>query len=357
MLVGTRGSKLALTQTNIVIEQLKNFCKEKIELKVIKTSGDLFLEKELKEFSGQGAFVKELDHLIVKKKLDIAVHSMKDIPTEMPKELIIGAILKRTSKEDVFISRFNSIEVMPKNAIIGTSSTRRKAQLLRIRDDLQIKNLRGNVETRIRKLKNGEYDAIFLAKAGLERLGLLSSINYQNTKQKNSELRKKGLEDKSNAKLEKLSSISTLNFKDEDSSEIKAYNLPFITSAGQGAIGVVCRKNSREEKLLKKIDDENTRIEVEVERTILKELGGGCIVPFGISAFLKGNKIKVRAEILSLNGKKSVMIEEEILKDDCKNSSIDYKQEIMRNILKGALEIAKELKENGGGELIVEVEK
>ncbi|HID26452.1 MAG TPA: hydroxymethylbilane synthase [Methanosarcinales archaeon] len=306
MIIGTRGSALALKQTEIVAKLLSDRGIQTTQ-KIIKTSGDTFIDRALHEVSGVGVFVREIDDRILKGEVDIAVHSMKDVPTKRAKGLSIAAVLKRDSPYDVLLKKTNKPLNKSIGGVIGTSSLRRRAQLLRFKKDLIIKNLRGNIDTRMRKLKEGQYDGIILAEAGLTRLGY------------------------------KLGAKATMN--------IGFYRLDpdnFVPSANQGTIVVVAKKGSEEENIVKSLDHTQTRIETEVERIILNILGGGCKVPIGVFANLNKNKneIHVRAEVLSIDGKKYVNINKYIPVQEYK----DY-----------AKELGKELKEKGGSELIKEV--
>src|SRR3989337_878851 len=168
--IGTRGSKLALTQANLVKEKLAKHG-IKTEIKIIKTSGDTFTDRPLHEVKGFGVFVREIDDAMLAGDIDIAVHSMKDVPTERPPELCISAVMKRDSPYDFLLTQEGIVlKDMPQGATIGTTSLRRRAQLLRFRSDFIVKELRGNIDTRLRKLKEGQYDGIFMAEAGLERM-------------------------------------------------------------------------------------------------------------------------------------------------------------------------------------------
>lgn len=299
LICGTRGSKLALTQTEEVITLLKkNHPKLKIEKVIIKTRGDLFKDKAIHEFKGVGAFVNELNKKILENKIDFSVNSMKDVPTKLPNELCIVAVPKRANPNDVLISEFD-IENLPYNALIGTSSMRRKALLLHLRNDLKIKELRGNVPTRIKKLKNGEYDGIVVAKAGIDRLGI--NVKHQ---------------------------ILDIDI--------------FPTSAGQGALAIISKKNTEIEELLNSIEHIPSKIECEVERIILKTMGGGCIAPVGVNASFFKNEINVNVAVLSLDGKKSIFTKRNI-------KTNKYKEE--------AEALANEIKKLGGGVLIEKARK
>lgn len=294
--MGTRGSKLALAQANHVKELIaKNGIET--ELKIIKTCGDTFVDRPLHEVKGFGVFVREIDDAMLRNEIDLAVHSMKDVPTERPPELTIAAVMKRDSPYDFLLSREGkNLKDMHDGAVIGTTSLRRRSQLLRFRDGFVIKNLRGNIDTRLRKLKEGQYDGIIMAEAGLERM-------------------------KWNLPGERLNP--------ED----------FVPSANQGTVVVVAKKGTEAENAAKALDDENTRIETRAERIIISILGGGCLVPIGAFAQIKGDEIHVRAEVLSVDGKRCVKIDEFI-------RSEEYEQEAHR--------MGDELKQKGGGRLVEE---
>ena len=241
MIIGTRSSSLAMAQTNTVISLLAG---EDIEVKKISTSGDRITDKPLRSF-GLGAFVRELDAMIVSGEIDLAVNSLKDMPSEDAEGTILVAVLPRGPIEDVLLSDV-PLEELPQGAVVGTSSVRRAAILHHIRPDIEIKDLRGNVHTRLDKWKRGEYDAIILARAGLERLHL------------------------------------------QEKYHILDPNV-FVPAAGQGAIAVVCAKNSPYRERLTQLNDEATRKDVDVERKILCELGSGCSIPVGIHATEEGS--------------------------------------------------------------------
>jgi len=297
--IGTRGSKLALAQANLVKDLLsKNGVPT--EIKIIKTSGDTFTDRPLHEVQGFGVFVREIDDSMLAGQIDIAVHSMKDVPTERPSELTIAAVMKRDSPYDFLLTREEKkLKDLPKGAIIGTTSLRRRSQLSRFRDDLVIKELRGNIDTRLRKLKEGQYDGIFLAEAGLERL-------------------------KWDLPGERLSPDD------------------FVPSANQGTVVIVTKKDSDAQKATQVLNDEQTRLETRIERIIIGILGGGCLVPIGAFAHAEGNKIHIRTEVLSVDGKRCVKIDEFI-------NPAEYEKEATR--------IGNELNNKGGGKLVEEAVK
>mgnify|MGYP003603833680 CR=1 FL=1 len=272
--MGSRGSPLALRQTEIVREQLSALGVE-TELVRVKTSGDVFLDKPLHQLTGFGVFVAEIDERMLSGEIDLAVHSMKDLPTKRPEELGISAVLQRDSPYDILLAkggRADGIEDLLVGATVGTSSMRRGAQLLRARPDLEIKSLRGNLQTRLSKLERGDYDAIVLAEAGLERMGL--KMDY-----------------------------------------VRLDAERFVPSANQGTIIVVAKKGTAAENHSRMLDHDPTRQETMIERRILETVGGGCVVPMAVHACISGSRARVLAEVLSLDGGRFVRLDEEISLD------------------------------------------
>lgn len=293
--MGTRGSPLALRQTEIVVGRLKELGVE-VDLCIVKTSGDVFLDKPLYQLSGWGVFVAEIDDRMLAGEIDLAVHSMKDIPTKRPEELDIAAILKRDSAYDILVTRDGlKLVDLPKGAVVGTSSMRRSAQLKRARPDLQIHSLRGNLQTRLRKLNQGDYDAIVLAEAGVQRMGI------------------------------------DLKYTVLDPEK-------FVPSANQGTIVAVAKKGSVADKLARSLDDLPTRAGTMIERRILETVGGGCVVPVAIHAQASNEEARVVAEVLSLDGTGFVRIDEVIPAGDLERAS----------------ELGKRLLEMGGRDLVDE---
>jgi hydroxymethylbilane synthase len=255
--IGTRGSKLALAQTSTVTKKLSAIG-IKSEQVIISTQGDTTTGVPLHEIGGQGVFVRALDDAILAGHIDCAVHSMKDIPAFRPAGLVIAAILKRDSAAD-YLAHNGSIHAVN---VVGTSSTRRRAQMLRHDPGITIKDIRGNVDTRIRRMDAGEYDAILLAEAGLARLGI----------------------------------------------RIRGERLPpekFVPAPNQGTIAVVSRADPSLMEELSALDHPQTRTDVAIERAVMEQLGGGCFTPLGIYS-LAGHLI---AEVLSLDGKRTERIE------------------------------------------------
>ncbi|AKB35104.1 Porphobilinogen deaminase [Methanosarcina siciliae C2J] len=270
MIIGTRGSQLALAQTENVARLLKERGVE-TSIQIIKTSGDRFTDRPLHAVSGGvGAFVRELDDVMLAGEIDIAVHSMKDMPTIRPEGLPTVAVLKRDTPFDILLTYDGTtLDELPEQAIIGTSSLRRTAQIRRYRPDLITQELRGNIDTRLRKLKEGKYDGILLAKAGLERMGW------------------------------------------EIEGEILSPDF-FCPSPNQGTVAVVTRADPKIEAAVSGLDHTESRIVTEIERILISELGGGCTTPIGSYAELTPDKqeIHVRAEVLSLDGREDVRIDE-----------------------------------------------
>lgn len=256
--VGTRGSKLALAQTNRVCDLLAGAGIE-TETVVISTEGDRESAVPLHAIGGQGVFVRALDDAILQGRIDAAVHSMKDIPAARPEGVVTCAVLKRDSPADFLVHTMPLEELR----VVGTSSTRRRAQLMRSALDIEVRELRGNVDTRLRKFRDGDYDAIVLAEAGMERLGL------------------------------KLPGTQLLPRW-------------YIPSPNQGAIAVVCRDDPDIAGPLSELDHPLTRHDVEVERAVMEEVGGGCFTPLGVYC----HEGFLTAEVLALDGSRWERIED-----------------------------------------------
>jgi hydroxymethylbilane synthase len=277
--IGTRGSALALWQANFIAERLKESAPVEIEIVRIRTSGDRFqsasMDKSLAEMSAQagmkGVFIKELEDALLSGTVDIAVHSMKDVPTETPAQLAFPAITHREDPRDCLISRQGrTMKTLPHGARIGTSSLRRQAQLRHHRPDLEVADLRGNVDTRIRKLEAGEFDAIVLAMAGVNRLGLAGKITQV---------------------LEE---------------EI------VLPAVGQGALGIETRSSDAEtSRLVALFDHAETRACVTAERAVLRTLQGGCQIPLGALAHVHGDQLHLEAAVFSARGTEHVQSSDE----------------------------------------------
>jgi hydroxymethylbilane synthase len=266
-LIGTRGSRLSISQTNWVVSELKKKNPDsEYEIKTITTKGDTDA-RPLFTINQKGIFEKEIDKAVAESQVDFAVHSLKDVPSILPDDLILGCVPPREPFNDVFISKNeDTLETIKSGALIGTSSLRRAVQVSRKRPDLTVKTIRGNVETRIKKVQDGTFDGIVLAQAGINRLG----VNVKHTK------------------------------------------LPIIDfppSPGQGALGIVCRKNdSKTISMLQKIQDENSRIEVESERALSEFVDSGCRFPVGAFAKINGNVLDLTVVAYSIDGKQALVV-------------------------------------------------
>ncbi|QTD41557.1 hydroxymethylbilane synthase [Sporosarcina sp. Te-1] len=265
IIVGSRRSKLALTQTNWFIEQMKSAgAPFEFEVKEIVTKGDQILDVMLSKVGGKGLFVKEIEQALYNKEIDFAVHSMKDMPAVLPEGLTIGCIPPREDARDAYISKGHvKFMDLPAGAIVGTSSLRRSSQLLLLRPDIEIKWIRGNIDTRLKKMQDGEYDAILLAAAGLKRMG----------------------------------------WNDEVVTEYMALE-DCIPAVGQGALAIECRSDDEELLAeLSKLTDDKTWKEVEAERTFLSEMDGSCQVPIAGFAKLDGNEVTLTGFIATPDAK------------------------------------------------------
>ncbi len=263
--IGTRKSKLALWQANYVASQLKkHFPDIEIELVKITTKVDKILDVPLAKVGGKGLFVKEIEEAMLRNEIDIAVHSLKDVPTYFPEGLGLVAITEREDPRDAFLSvKYNSIEEMPEGAVLGTSSLRRKAQILEKRKDLVIKDLRGNVDTRIRKLEEGQYDGIILAYAGLKRLGLENKVKQI--------------------------------FEPD-------YMIPAVA---QGFLGIEARLDDEETKrIVSVLNHRESELRAKAERAFLKTLEGGCQVPLAGYAEIIDGILKITGFVSDLEGKR-----------------------------------------------------
>lgn len=265
--IGTRGSKLALWQAEHVRRLLVNaFADLCIDFSIIKTTGDQLQSNPLSNIS-KGLFTKEIEIALLDQKIDLAVHSVKDLPTDLPKGLKICCIPAREDPRDALISKSGlGLNNLPTGAKIGTSSLRRKSQLFYLRSDLEVTALRGNIDTRMRKLKETDLDAIVLAAAGVKRL---------------------------------FGADLVTQFFEVDE---------IVPAVGQGALGIEIRENDDQtNSLLKEIRCQRSEVEVGVERVVLRELGGGCQVPIGVNAKLESNKLSVVGLVSSPDGRKRIL--------------------------------------------------
>ncbi len=299
-IIGSRSSKLALAQSDFVRAQLKALYPElDIRIKAIKTTGDKISDSQLNKIGTKGLFTKEIEEALLAGEIDAAVHSAKDLPVDLPEGLKIASVPKRRECRDALVSPDKyTLKTLPANSKIGTSSLRRRAQALNLRKDLEVLNLRGNLDTRFAKLKAGLFDAIIVSMAGIERLGI--KLN--------------------------LSAIPL----DE-----------FLPQAGQGALAIQIRsRNSEAEGFVKRLNDDNSHICIEAERSALGALGGGCQAPIGVVAAMQNSGIFIKAGVFSLDGKKAV-------RDEISGKRTDAKElgrQLARRLLeKGAKEILESI--------------
>lgn len=303
--IATRGSQLALWQSN----HIKSILEEQnpgmeVELNVIVTTGDKIIDRPLAAIGGKGLFLKELEEAMLRGEAQIAVHSLKDVPTVMPAGLILGAITDREDPRDALLSeKYPDINSLPQGAVIGTSSLRRKMQIQKLRPDLVIKDLRGNVDTRIKKLKNGEFDAIILASAGINRLGFIDAVEH-------------------------------------------VYNISIdemIPSMGQGALGIEAVNDPEILAIVARLEDEYSRVETTIERGFVDTLEGGCHVPIGVSAqVLEDESVLVKAT-LGLPDGSEMLHDERIV---AKSTYETIGQEIAKEFIdKGAKELLQRAEE------------
>ncbi|MDF1578754.1 MAG: hydroxymethylbilane synthase [Desulfobulbales bacterium] len=299
--IGTRASLLAMTQST----NIKNLIEARypgttVELVKIITKGDKIVDVPLAKVGGKGLFVKELEEAMLSREVDMAVHSMKDVPSELPDELHIGVVTKREDPRDAFLSvKYQSFSELPQGARVGTSSLRRKSQLAALRPDLVIEDLRGNLDTRIRKLDEGIYDAIILATAGLNRMQWSERI--------------------------------TAKFSPEE----------MLPAVAQGAVGIELRRDSEELLAgLAFLQDKETTIAVEGERAFLHRLEGGCQVPIGAFGTVDGSRLTLTGLIASIDGK-------EVLRKQLVGEVNDAKSM--------GVKLAEELLEMGGRRILEEV--
>ena len=303
--IATRKSPLALWQAYFVRDELLARHDDlEIELVKLVSKGDKILDVPLAKVGGKGLFVKELEAGLLAGDADIAVHSMKDVPVEFPEGLYLSVICEREDPRDAFVSNnYKQLDDLPQGSVVGTSSLRRQSQLLKYRPDLQIKFLRGNVNTRLQKLDDGDYDAIILAAAGLLRLEMAERIaSYLTTEQ----------------------------------------SLPAM---GQGAVGIECRVGDTEtEALIASLAHEETTIRLRAERALNKRLEGGCQVPIGGFAELDGEQLSMRAFVCSPDGKEEVEGSISGKAEDAEKMGIELADDLLS---RGAKEILAEVYKNG----------
>ncbi len=267
-IIGSRGSKLSLAYSrhvkNLLMQSIPHFDDNLIEIKIIKTSGDIFQNKKISDIGGKGVFSKQIEEELLDSKIDLAVHSLKDLPTEMTKGLCIKAVVKRNDPRDAFLSYSGkSFFELESQSIIGTSSFRRQAQLNLLRKDVKVIAMRGNIDTRISKLKNREFDAIVLSLAGIQMLHLEKEVKAIFTTEQ------------------------------------------MLPAIGQGVIALQCKKDDLKTlDILKNINDKVTYYCIQAERALLEAIGGDCDTAIGGLAKLSNNEIFLKSELFSNDGKK-----------------------------------------------------
>lgn len=300
LIIGTRGSKLALWQANFILNEILPLFSGRIELRVIKTKGDKILDSPLAKIGDKGLFVKEIENKLLSGDIDLAVHSMKDMPTDVPEGLILAGASKREDPRDAFISlKYGSLKKVEEGGVIATSSLRRKAQILYSRPDIKIVDIRGNVDTRVRKLKEGAADGLVMAVAGLVRMGLNDSIRQ---------------------------------IIDPE---------VILPAVGQGCIAIETRKDDKEVRdIISKITSKDDFKCIKAERALMKRLEGGCQVPIGALATIEDAELKLEAMVASLDG--SELIREE------KSGNIKSPEKL-------GIETAEELLKQGADKILEEI--
>ena len=266
IIIGTRGSKLAIWQANFVSEQIKKICGIESELKIIKTKGDKILDSPLSKIGDKGLFVKEIENSLLAGEIDVAVHSLKDMPTVLPESLAIIAVSKREDPRDVFISKkYENISAIKGKAVIATSSLRRRAQILNFNENISTVDIRGNVETRIKKINEGMADGLIMAFAGIKRLGMEEIIK-----------------------------------------EVIDINI-ILPAVGQGCIAIEANKENKDVScIINKINNKRDFIVTRAERALMRKLEGGCQIPIGALAEIKDDILYIEAIVASLDGKKLI---------------------------------------------------
>ena len=302
LVIATRASDLALWQAYHIKDRLeKSFPNMKVELNKIVSKGDKILDKPLALVGGKGHFTKELEDEMLAGNADLAVHSLKDVPTYMPEGLELAAVTTRQDQSDVFLShKYNSLEELPKGAVVGTTSLRRRMQLLSKRPDLKVKDLRGNVNTRLRKLSEGQYDAIILAWIGLNRLDLLKDIPY----------------------TEKL----PLDM--------------MIPPMGQAALGIqILSDNAKLTEIANTLKDENTYLCTQIERDFIASIGAGCSAPVACNATIENDTVTLRTMIGYPDGTHIMNESLSATKEEANNLGKELSKQMINN---GALDLLKD---------------
>jgi len=304
IVIATRESQLALWQAYHIQSRIKElFSDIEVEINKMTSKGDIILDKPLALIGGKGHFTKELEDAMLEGRANLAVHSLKDVPTFIPKGLKLAAVTKREDQSDLFLShKFKSFEDLPKGAIVGTTSLRRRMQLLAKRPDLKVKDLRGNVNTRLRKLKEGQYDAIILAYIGLKRLNLIEDIPYTQ-------------------KLEFM-----------------------IPPMGQAALGIEILDNDPFlQRVADALNDKDTLLATKLERDFISKIGAGCSAPVAVNAIVNKDSVSIKALIGLVDGSKILKKELSSNREESKNLG---KKLADLMIKEGAIELLKEAEEN-----------
>ncbi len=302
LVIGSRGSKLALWQTNWVREKIERQFGLEVEIKKIKTTGDKILDSPLAKIGSKGLFVKEIELALEREEIDLAVHSAKDVPTDLPPGLVIAAFTEREPPFDALVSRQRlRFFDLPRGAVIGTSSLRRKAQLLKVRPDLSFIDLRGNLDTRLRKMGEGQCDGMILALAGLKRLGFENEIT-----------------------------------------EVLPTEVA-LPAVGQGSLALEIREDdARAAEIAACLDHYPSRVAVEAERTLMRELEGGCQIPVGAYGRLENGSFVFEAMVASLDGQILIREKGESLPEEARDL---------------ARKIAQKLLDSGGKEILEEIRR
>ena len=304
VVIATRESQLALWQAYHIEARIKSlFPKVEVVISKMTSKGDQILDKPLALIGGKGHFTKELEDAMLEGRANLAVHSLKDVPSFIPKGLKLAAVTKREDQSDLFLSHeYESFEDLPEGAVVGTTSLRRRMQLLAKRPDLVVKDLRGNVNTRLRKLKEGQYDAIILAYIGLERLNLIKDIPYTQ-------------------KLEFM-----------------------IPPMGQAALGIeIIKNNPLLEKVAAALNDEETFLCTQLERDFIAKIGAGCSAPVAVNAAIEGDMLTMRALIGLVDGSKILKVSKTLPVKEAQNLGVELADTMIEQ---GALELLKEAQES-----------
>ncbi|MPZ48686.1 MAG: hydroxymethylbilane synthase [Dehalococcoidia bacterium] len=296
LILGTRGSALARRQTQIVSDALRRIAPDiEIEIKAVQTEGDRRQDVSLEAFGGEGVFVKDIERRLAAGEIDIAVHSLKDMPARSPDGLTIGTVLPRGDVRDVLVGRGGArLDALPPGARLGSDSRRRAVQVLALRSDVEMISIRGNVDTRLRKVQSGDYDGVLLAAAGLERLGLIGEVSQ-------------------------FFSVDEV-----------------LPAVGQAVLAVQCRADDAETlSLLGRVDDPTTRAAITAERAFLDRLGAGCRLPVGAYAEVSGRRLHLRGLLADDSGR--------IARDDVTGAISDAEQVGVELALRLASELNLEL--------------